>query len=603
MIHRSKKIICMAMAAAVCSTCVPAIAAEVKYVDSQDGKVLSAKAYGNGIFLIDGYKNDDDNDSAIYYVDKNGKYTNMDKDGIESGDKLGDKVQGHYIEIGDNGDKFLDMNNNLSVVDDNVKDNMLDDIATKVRKKIKKDNDGRYDEEYCEDFIEAEAKSANDSGKLLNGCFGNWTHYKYKLSDSRISDKDESESYSDVYSDVDGNYIDGDYSLGKLKVSLSDQTTGASVTLKNTDDTYEIEEDGVTHVIKAEIKENEFLTEAYADLYRTADLTIYEKTKGESDDNYKNITGDVYFGGSKNKHQIKTNDDGSVTVIEKMSKEQSFDTADGIKYPKDTQIYFVTDEDGEDIHVLGLNDASKVSGAGYGFGVITSSAAGMTSFYVDLQNLKVDAESLYLKNKNGYGYVDTSEYEDADIEGTGAWALPGGDLWCLSDGRIKEWNIKEEKFDDKYKVDHSMNKISIEDADNIIVWNEDDEVYSIIYNKPQDQNNQNTATTDDNINKYGWAQNADGSWSYYNEDGSLAKGWVKSNTDNKWYNMDENGHMSSNKWLNDNGKWYYLNQDGSMASGWLNDNGKWYYLDESGKMLSNTVVNGYKLDNSGVWVG
>jgi glucan-binding YG repeat protein len=39
-----------------------------------------------------------------------------------------------------------------------------------------------------------------------------------------------------------------------------------------------------------------------------------------------------------------------------------------------------------------------------------------------------------------------------------------------------------------------------------------------------------------------------------------------------------------------------------MKTGWLNDNGTWYYLSASGSMLSNTIVDGYKLNASGAWI-
>ena len=60
-----------------------------------------------------------------------------------------------------------------------------------------------------------------------------------------------------------------------------------------------------------------------------------------------------------------------------------------------------------------------------------------------------------------------------------------------------------------------MEKLNVYDADNMVVWNEDDEVYSIISGK--------SATDEDGADetvKAGWVQNADGTWSYFNNDGS-----------------------------------------------------------------------------------
>jgi len=50
------------------------------------------------------------------------------------------------------------------------------------------------------------------------------------------------------------------------------------------------------------------------------------------------------------------------------------------------------------------------------------------------------------------------------------------------------------------------------------------------------------------------------------------------------------------------GKWYYMKNTGEMATGWQLVSGKWYYMNKDGVMLSNTTVDGYKLDKNGVWV-
>ena len=39
-----------------------------------------------------------------------------------------------------------------------------------------------------------------------------------------------------------------------------------------------------------------------------------------------------------------------------------------------------------------------------------------------------------------------------------------------------------------------------------------------------------------------------------------------------------------------------------MQTGWLNDNGTWYYLNSNGAMLSNTVIDGYQLNENGAYV-
>ncbi len=56
-------------------------------------------------------------------------------------------------------------------------------------------------------------------------------------------------------------------------------------------------------------------------------------------------------------------------------------------------------------------------------------------------------------------------------------------------------------------------------------------------------------------------------------------------------------------WLDSNGSRYFLDQDGAMVTGWKQVNpGEWYYLDSEGKMLTNTEIDGYRLNEAGMWV-
>ncbi len=55
---------------------------------------------------------------------------------------------------------------------------------------------------------------------------------------------------------------------------------------------------------------------------------------------------------------------------------------------------------------------------------------------------------------------------------------------------------------------------------------------------------------------------------------------------------------------NDDTTWSYVNDDGSYATGWINDNGKDYYINDDGVMLSDQVTpDGYYVDASGAWDG
>lgn len=91
-----------------------------------------------------------------------------------------------------------------------------------------------------------------------------------------------------------------------------------------------------------------------------------------------------------------------------------------------------------------------------------------------------------------------------------------------------------------------------------------------------------------------------GKWYYFDETSFAVSGWRK--VGGTWYYMDQDGVMLTG-WQKVNGVWYYLNEDGSMAVGWKQTAPRqWYFLNSDGSMAANTVVDGYQLDASGLWV-
>lgn len=78
----------------------------------------------------------------------------------------------------------------------------------------------------------------------------------------------------------------------------------------------------------------------------------------------------------------------------------------------------------------------------------------------------------------------------------------------------------------------------------------------------------------------GWLQLANGTWNFY----------------------DALGNKITNHWVDFGGTWYYLKADSVPATGWYDCGNAWYYFDGSGAMLSNTVIDGCKLNASGAWV-
>lgn len=84
----------------------------------------------------------------------------------------------------------------------------------------------------------------------------------------------------------------------------------------------------------------------------------------------------------------------------------------------------------------------------------------------------------------------------------------------------------------------------------------------------------------------GW-YNANGTWFFYNNDGTMATGWLYRGADNNgraiWYYFNQTGAMITG-WKSINGSWYYFNSSGRMAYGWQKINGNWYYMNSSGRM-------------------
>ena len=115
------------------------------------------------------------------------------------------------------------------------------------------------------------------------------------------------------------------------------------------------------------------------------------------------------------------------------------------------------------------------------------------------------------------------------------------------------------------------------------------------------------------IMETGWVK-VSGNWYYLDGSGAMKTGWFK--VQNKWYFANKNGEMKTD-WVLDGNKWYFLKSNGAMATGWEKINNKWYFLKEGsgemaenqfvgeyyvgkdGAMLTNTVVDGYRLDASG----
>ncbi len=558
---------------------IPAEAESYKRIQDNEGIVYNGLAYKDGIFYIDGEVNQ--LDEGNFHL-SNGKYIKLNK--INSGDSFnlyGEK----YLEIED-GDYYVDLNTG-KIIDDNIEEDEKDDALTNLRKEIRKDNDGRYSED-------EDVKNNNIYIIEKNKFLESWYYTYLKGSDSKEVM---------VLTDKEGNYVDADYNIGKVSLyskKLISKNNGR-VSFENTKD----EQDN----LKANIYNEKVLCQDKNYIYRLAYLSITYNNKNS----ISNVTTDssITFGGYKNNNKVdavKIENAGEelyvIPVIQKISKEQAKDDIDGAKYSKIVETYFLTGDEGGALETDKLlenytvNDGKIIT---YGF-----------------EDDKLKAYSISLKSKNGYYYTDFSDGADIDSDDVkDIDTSANGELWILESGFIKKFN-NDDDFEKVYKVDGSMDEFSVYDKENILAWNEDNEIYSIItkdiLNKSEEVKEENKVTDK-------WIQNEDGTWNYLNDDGTKRVGWVQSLSSKLWYYMNSDGVMVSNCWIKDNNKWYhfnesgamqtgwtyidkdwyYLEQSGAMKTGWINDKGTWYYLCESGEMLHNTFVDGYYLGDNGAW--
>jgi len=583
MLKGMSKATSLLVAAAAIISIIPANAADYKKIDSQEGTVYNAVAYKDGKFYIDGEVNNQDD--AAYYL-ANGKYNNLsDVDSGSSVEAYGSK----YLDVQD-GDYFVDLDNG-SVTDDSIKDNSQDDTASALRKNVKKDTDGRYT------VADSQTIKTLTGKELAGNKFGDlWYGVTYT---SLNNTNNLTAGQLNIYTDAKGNYIDADYNLGSIKVTTT--ATGASdktITISNTDDKYDGA--GAANAVTANVGTNSTVIGQDANyIYRTAKVTIKTNTgvAVSKIDGLNIAAGTTAF-------DTTVTGEVSFNVIQKISKAQASGDIDGAKYAKTVTTYIISDDAGVDKNGNLLTKYTVSNGK-----IIT--------YKEDTTDNSVETATIVLSAKNGYYYTDIKDKADEDVKVGDNHKLAvdtdvDGNLWRLSGGYIYKWN-NDEDWEKVYKVDGAFNEMSVYNKDNIVAWNEDDEVYSVIGAKATETPVETPAQ-----NK-GWVKTAAG-WTFYDStgnqtkgqwvndggvwymikaDGIMATGWYKDN--GTWYFLNGSGAMKTG-WLNDNGTWYFLQSSGAMKTGWLNDNGTWYFLNASGAMLANTIVDGYKLGASGAWV-
>lgn len=91
---------------------------------------------------------------------------------------------------------------------------------------------------------------------------------------------------------------------------------------------------------------------------------------------------------------------------------------------------------------------------------------------------------------------------------------------------------------------------------------------------------------------------------YFNEDGSLYTGWLRLNGKRYYLNTVDNSLLGAmfTGWIKRDSKTYFADSNGEIVEGWCQIDGYWYYFyPESGEMAYNTEINGFHVNQDGVW--
>lgn len=599
MFKRANKITSLLVAAASVATMIPAYAADVKKVDSQDGKVYDAVAYKNGTALIDAEVNDDD--AAYYY--KDGKYTALED--VDSGSDY--SVYGSkYVKVDDGNDYNVDLETG-KVLDNDVEEDDKDDVASALRKEIKDsdryvDNAASGSDAYGDSDIVKE-----DDLKVIPGAkfSDNWYSAKYLVD---LAGKYEGATnyakaglytgtdYDNIFTDAKGNYIDADYNLGKIKVETTNSaaTSNKTATIENAKDEEDFFNAGK---VSGKIKASNVLGQDKDNIYRYAQI---ELTFSASVDVVK----------INNKPFAVNGTTLDLDVIQKISKAQDSDDFDDAKYAKNVYNYVISDDDAK-LPSEGNTDAQAILTSAKDSDVKATVVGGKLVLYkVDNSSSKpqVEVRAMTLKSGNGYYYTDIEDDATNDAEyntNTAKAAVDtdvDGNIYVIEDGYVKEFDGTDD-WNKVYKVDGSFDGLSVYDKDNMVAWSQDDEVYSVIGGKDADTKTDDTTTPATTVTA-GWAKNTDGSWSFNKADGTKATGWFQDTT-GTWYYANTAGVMAANAWAQDSaGAWYYLGGSGAMTvNAWVQSGGKYYYVGANGAMLVNTTTpDGYWVGADGAWV-
>ena len=679
MFKRANKITALLVAAASIMSVVPAMAATTNATSSKletkDGTIENAIAFSDGKYVYQGYKSSDDTD-AVYY---NGGDQDKALDDLSSAD-LNTAYADKYGFANDGSDQYLvdltsgDVTDSTTPVDD------ADTTATKLQTKLKKTD--RYGENLgnsnngtltAEDNLGGTVDD-NKTLALPGNKFGDlWYSYAVPTQSS------DSVKYIDKsgnlygFTDSTGQYIDASYTANIYAYSTKE---GRTVNIQNYSNSYD-DADSDSGLLATLTKQPVVLTQDKDNLYALVTVAITDTASNAV------VTGGTTTSASAYVPDVPTGDSAITTIrtyVQKISKAQG-DQQDGAYLPKTVESYEVGNQNNEydcgdatDASTAILAAINEGSSAGLtnlaaatqadvqatddsngvvkplftinngNLVAIKASSDSIDAVTIEFKKDKVkfepgyyptrmtgtttettaDAATYFGDNKVDAYFLERDSDDSVDLTSNSTSPAESydvdvdGNVWVVADGKIYQY--ENASMTEVYTCDSSLDGISVYDANNLISWTNNGDVYTSIGGASTATTDAGTTTATTTAAKTGWDQLADGTWNFYDAtgnkvvsnwtnvggvwyylkaDGTMATGWV--NTSGTWYFLASSGAMKTG-WVNDNGTWYFLAASGAMTTGWLNDNGTWYYLNTSGAMAANTTVDGYTLSASGAWI-
>ena len=102
-------------------------------------------------------------------------------------------------------------------------------------------------------------------------------------------------------------------------------------------------------------------------------------------------------------------------------------------------------------------------------------------------------------------------------------------------------------------------------------------------------------------NCWAWVGDA---WYGFWANGAMCTGWVWDSGYSDYFYCGTDGRMVKGVWAFVDGEWYGFWGDGTMCRGWIWDSGwnAWFYCYANGIMARNTVIGGYQVNASGIWM-